>query len=105
MHDWAAIYIKPYGWIPVDPYMGVWAVHESTLPEPDRKFLKDFYYGSLDPWRFQANSRNNADLKPEKNDIRSEPVDFQRGEIECEGRNLYFGEFKWKMSLTLLKDM
>ena len=105
MHDWAAIYIKPYGWIPVDPYMGVWAVHESTLPEPDRKFLKDFYYGNMDPWRLQANSRNNADLKPEKNDFRSEPVDFQRGEIECEGRNLYFGEFKWKMSLTLLKDM
>ena len=104
MHDWTAIYIKPYGWIPVDPYIGVWAVHESTLPDQERKFLKDFYYGNLDPWRLQANSRNNADLWPEKSDFRSEPVDFQRGEIECAGRNLYFDQFKWQISLTLVKE-
>ncbi|MBN1900063.1 transglutaminase domain-containing protein [Candidatus Sumerlaeota bacterium] len=105
MHDWAAIYIKPYGWIPVDPYMGVWAIHESTLPETDRMFLRDFYYGNLDPWRLEANARNNARLRPQKADFRSETVDFQRGEIESGDRNLYFGEFRWRMRLTKIETI
>jgi transglutaminase-like putative cysteine protease len=104
MHDWAAIYIKPYGWIPVDPYMGVWAIHESTLPEADRLFLRDFYFGNLDPWRLEANARNNTRLQPQKTDFRSETVDFQRGEIEAGDRNLYFDEFRWRMRLTKITD-
>lgn len=104
MHDWSAVYIKPYGWIPVDPYMGVWAMHESTLPEADRLFLRDFYYGNLDPWRLEANAKNNSILRPEKRDFRSETVDFQRGEIEAGGSNLYFGEFRWRMRLTKIEE-
>jgi transglutaminase-like putative cysteine protease len=104
MHDWTAIYIKPYGWIPVDPYMGVWAIHESTLPGADRLFLRDFYYGNLDPWRLEANAKNNARLRPEKVDFRSETVDFQRGEIEVGDRNLYFGEFRWRMRLSKITE-
>ena len=105
MHDWAAIYIKPYGWLFADPYMGVWAMHESTLPEKERLFLKDFYYGNLDPWRLEANAQNNAPLKPAKFDFRSETVDFQRGEVESGGRNLYFGEFRRSMRLEKIKDL
>jgi len=105
MHDWAAVYIRPYGWIPVDPYMGVWAVHESTLDYRDSTFLKDFYYGNMDPWRLQANSRNNAKLSPSKDDFRSETVDFQRGEIESGGRNLYFNEFSRRMKLTSIRKL
>ncbi len=103
MHDWAAIYIKPYGWIPVDAYMGVWTMHESTLPLTDRGFLRDFYYGNIDPWRLEANAKNNALLSPPKKDFRSETVDFQRGEIEADSRNLYFGEFVWRMHLAPVK--
>lgn len=101
MHDWAAVYIKPWGWLPVDPYMGVWVMQESTLPDEDRDFLLDFYYGNLDPWRFQANVKNNAELRPEKKDFRSEPVDFQRGEIESGGDNLYFNEFRRRMKISV----
>ncbi|MCX6999252.1 MAG: transglutaminase-like domain-containing protein [Candidatus Sumerlaeota bacterium] len=104
MHDWCAFYIKPYGWLPADPYMGVWAEHESTLPAEERKFLRNFYYGNLDPWRLEANAKNNAPLHPAKKDFRSDTVDFQRGEIESGGRNLYFGEFKRGMSLELIRE-
>ena len=105
MHDWCAVYVKPYGWIPVDPFMGVWVVHESTLLPIHKQFLLDFYYGNLDPWRLQANAKNNAELKPEKKHFRSETVDFQRGEIETESQNLYFGEFRWSMRLTGIEEL
>ena len=104
MHDWTSVYIKPWGWVPADPYMGVWAIQESTLPDEDRQYLRDFYFGSMDPWRLEANARNNAELNPEKYDFRSEPVDFQRGEVEVDGANLYFNEFRRKMSLTVVDD-
>ncbi len=104
MHDWTSVYIEPWGWVPADPYMGVWAIQESTLPDEDRQYLRDFYFGSMDPWRLEANARNNAELNPEKYDFRSEPVDFQRGEVEVDGANLYFNEFRRKMSLTVVDD-
>ena len=99
LHDWTSIYIEPYGWIPVDPFMGVWAEHESTLPDEDREIIKEFYYGNMDPWRLEANAANNAQLKPEKIDFRSETVDFQRGEIEAGGENLFFGQLRRNMKV------
>jgi hypothetical protein len=31
---------------------------------------------------------------------RSEPVDFQRGELEWKGANIYFGDWTYKMRVT-----
>jgi len=35
-------------------------------------------------------------LDPPKHSFRSEPIDFQRGEIEIDGHNLYFDEWEYK---------
>ena len=35
-------------------------------------------------------------LHPPKHSLRSEPADFQRGEVEIDGRNLYFDEWRWE---------
>jgi hypothetical protein len=40
-----------------------------------------------------------APLVPAKRALRSEPADFQRGEVEIEGRNLYFNEWEWEMDV------
>ena len=32
-HDWSEIYLAPYGWMPVDPYMGIWAMRYADHPE------------------------------------------------------------------------
>lgn len=98
IHDWAAIYIKPYGWIPVDPYMGMQAMQYSELSLEDKLELKDFYFGGLDTYRLLVNTDNNVMLKPNKCSIRSDEVDFQRGEFESDCQNIYFDQFKYNYS-------
>jgi hypothetical protein len=41
-------------------------------------------------------------LHPEKLHLRSEPYDFQRGEVEWEGGNLYFDKWDYKMEIEYL---
>ena len=44
IHDWSEIYLAPYGWVPVDPYMGLWAMRYANTLKPraaarDARFL------------------------------------------------------------------
>ena len=39
------------------------------------------------------------ELIPAKTSFRSEPNDFQRGEVEIDGHNLYFDEWTWKFDV------
>ena len=97
-HDWAEIYLAPWGWLPVDPYMGNWAMrYTRTLTEPQKREIRDFYFGGLDHYRMAANADHNAPLDPPKSSVRSDDVDFQRGEIEAGGRNLYFNQFSYHL--------
>jgi hypothetical protein len=43
------------------------------------------------------------DLFPPKKDFRSETVDFQRGEVEAEGRNLYFNDWDYSMEIREIR--
>jgi len=101
MHDWAEIYLEPYGWLPVDQYMAIFAMSgEHNLTQAEKEELRDFYFCGIDHFRMVANKGQNQTLYPPKNSFRSETVDFQRGEIECENTNLYFGEFNYEMKLS-----
>ncbi len=86
-HDWAEIYIEGMGWIPVDASFGVQQWGET---EEERYF----YFGGIDAFRLVVNDDWSAVLQPAKMHPRSETVDFQRGEVEWSGGNLYFD--KWK---------
>lgn len=98
IHDWSEIYIEPYGWIPVDPYMGIWArQYCQTLTEPQKKALIAFYCGGLDPFRMAANADHAMTLFPLKRSFRSDNVDFQRGELECGGANIYFDKYSYDL--------
>jgi CubicO group peptidase (beta-lactamase class C family)/transglutaminase-like putative cysteine protease len=87
MHDWAEFYVEPWGWLPADPSYGLQS-HE------DRR-VREFYCGHMDPYRLIVNLDYGQKLAPEKTSFRSEPNDFQRGEIEIDGHNLYFDEWDW----------
>jgi transglutaminase-like putative cysteine protease len=87
MHDWAEFYVEPWGWLPADPSYGQDSSGESSVP--------DFYFGHLDPYRLIVNLDYARELVPPKTSFRSEPNDFQRGEIEIDGHNLYFDEWDW----------
>jgi len=104
IHDWAEIYIEPYGWIPVDTYMGVYFTSVSdTLDNKKRNEIRDFYFGNMDYFRMVANIGHCQQLKPRKKYLRSDTVDFQRGEIESDSGNLYFDEWKYKIKVNLMQ--
>ncbi len=92
LHDWSEIYIEPWGWLPADASYGV-----VDHPDPD---VQTFLCGGMDPYRMIVNLDYNRELRPAKTSFRSEPYDFQRGEVEIDGHNLYFGEWNWKFELT-----
>lgn len=98
-HDWTEIYLAPYGWVPVDPYMGIYATrYATTLTSAQRQELRDFYFGGLDQYRLIANSDHNQPLKPPKQTMRSDDVDFQRGELEWGTHNIYFDQFSYELT-------
>ncbi len=87
MHDWSEIYIEPWGWLPVDASYG--------LQEHDEPDVQTFFCGHMDPYRMIVNLDYAQPLSPAKTSFRSEPNDFQRGEVEIDGHNLYFDEWSY----------
>ncbi|TAN07485.1 MAG: transglutaminase domain-containing protein [Rhodanobacteraceae bacterium] len=93
IHDWAEIYLAPYGWIPVDVTYG-------RLDSSDPA-LKWFYLGGLDNYRIAFNDGFSQPFIPAKKFFRSDTVDSQRGEVEWDGGDLYYDkwnyDFAWKI--------
>ena len=99
IHDWAEIYLPPYGWIPVDVDMGVFAHRYFTSLTPEeRQRLKEFFFGGLDQYRIAANSDHSQTLEPPKRFHRSDTVDFQRGELESADANIYFDRSSFSLT-------
>jgi hypothetical protein len=91
IHDWAEIYIAPWGWLPADASYGV---QQSDDPK-----IADFYCGHQDSYRMIVNLDWGRELFPPKLSLRSEPADFQRGEVEVDGRNLYYDRWDYAMKI------
>ncbi len=91
MHDWAEIYIAPWGWLPADASYGVQASEDPRIA--------DFYCGHQDSYRLIVNLDWGRELFPPKPSLRSEPADFQRGEVEVDGQNLYFDQWSYEMEV------
>jgi transglutaminase-like putative cysteine protease len=87
MHDWSEFFVEPWGWLPADASYGV---RDHADPR-----VRDFLCGHMDPYRLIVNLDYARELQPSKTSFRSEPNDFQRGEIEIDGHNLYFDEWDW----------
>ncbi len=92
IHDWAQVYLAPYGWMPIDVTYG-------RLQSGDPS-LKWFYVGGLDNFRIAFNDDFSRTFVPPKQFFRSDDVDSQRGEVESDG-NLYYDKwsyhFDWKI--------
>jgi transglutaminase-like putative cysteine protease len=94
MHDWGFAYLAPYGWVPMDVTTG-------RLNSGDPA-LDTFYLGGLDAYRIAFNDDFSQPLFPSKQHFRSETVDSQRGEVEWRGGNLYFDQWDYEFSATVL---
>lgn len=101
LHDWAELYFEGVGWVPVDQSFGrpVYATGEYLQKYP----LSDYFFlGGIDSWRMIVNQDFGMELYPAKIFPRSETVDFQRGEVEWKGGNLYFPKWDYDMEITYL---
>jgi len=94
MHDWAEIRLEPWGWLPADASYGV-------QPAADPQ-LADFFCGCRDSYRVIVNLDWGRELCPPFPSLRSEPADFQRGEVEVDGRTLYFDA--WTSRTTVERE-
>lgn len=97
LHDWAMFYIEPYGWLPADPSRG--------LRDSEDIEVKWFFFGNNDVFRLICNDDYSRELFPPKKYFRSEPVDFQRGEVEWSGGNLYFNKWGYNCDVTHLSPL
>lgn len=91
LHDWCEVYYQGIGWVPLDQSFG--------MQESRNEKLKNFYLTGIDSYRLIVNEDFSQALFPAKIWPRSEPVDFQRGELEWKGGNIYFGDWTYKMNV------
>lgn len=94
LHDWCEIYIDNYGWIPTDQSFGI-----KNYLDDSQKY---FYLGATDPFRLIVNDDYSKPLFPVKIFPRSETIDFQRGEVEWKGGNLYFDKWNYNMQVEYI---
>ena len=95
LHDWAELYFEGVGWVPVDQSFGI----PGFARNEDETW---FFLGGIDAWRMVVNQDYGMPLVPDKLYPRSETVDFQRGEVEWEGGNLYFTQWDYDMEIEYL---
>ena len=96
LHDWCEVYYEGVGWVPLDQSFG--------LQDADEEDIRYFYASGIDAYRMIVNDEYGVRFDPEKKYFRSEPIDFQRGELEWKGGNLYFDKWDYQMDVTYLKN-
>jgi len=94
LHDWCEVYYEGTGWIPVDI--------SYDLQQSGITSVKEFYLSGIDSYRLILNDGISGPFYPSKRFMRSEPYDFQRGEVEWEGGNLYFDKWDYDMKIEYL---
>ncbi|AEF86596.1 transglutaminase domain protein [Treponema primitia ZAS-2] len=98
-HDWAEYYIEPWGWIFADLSFGgsSWRAGETER--------WNYYFSNLDVFRMPANGSMQDDFTPPKKQLRSDPVDNQRGEIEYGDRGLPMASLETEQVLLSIRDV
>ncbi len=91
LHDWCEVYYENVGWVPLD-------MSFQLLPS-NNKSVERFYFSGIDAYRLVVNNDISSIFFPAKKHLRSEPFDFQRGEVEWKGGNLYFDQWSYKMEV------
>jgi hypothetical protein len=95
LHDWCEVYYEGIGWVPADI--------SYDLQDANIQELREFYLSGIDSYRLIVNDGISGSLYPEKKFMRSDPYDFQRGEVEWKGGNLYYDKWDYEMKIEYTK--
>ena len=99
IHDWAQIYVAPYGWIPVDLTDGGGARRNlDTLK-------REYSFGNIDPFRMSACNDFQLGFDPPKRFMRCDPYDNQLGEAEYNDYGLGFGTMIRGKEILAIEDV
>ena len=93
LHDWAEVYFEGVGWVPVDMSFGRGQPLKNDIG-------RKFFLSGIDSYRLYINTDISGDFIPKKKFPRSEPYDFQRGEVETDKGNVYFDAWKYEMEVV-----
>ncbi len=74
----------------------------TSLAPEERRELRDFYFCGNDQYRMAANADHNQQFDPPKKTMRTDDVDFQRGELEYGDTNLYLDKFTYSLTAEQL---
>jgi hypothetical protein len=92
LHDWCEVYYEGTGWIPADV--------SYDLQKSGDKNVHEYFLSGVDSYRLIINQGIAGPLHPGKLYLRSEPYDFQRGEVEWKGGNLYFDKWNYDINIA-----
>ncbi|MCI1664854.1 MAG: transglutaminase-like domain-containing protein [Atopobiaceae bacterium] len=98
-HDWAMFYVAPMGWLWADCSFG------SHARADGNEWLRDHYFGSLDPWRMVSNSEFFSPLTPVDTAVRDDPYDNQLGEMSVDGHGLDRHEMRRAVRLVSMEQL
>jgi hypothetical protein len=96
LHDWCELWFSTTGWVPVDMSFGLQKTGNLTL--------KEFYLSGIDSYRMIVNDGFACPFSPPKRFYRSEPFDFQRGEVEWSKGNLYFNQWDYSLNVVSIEE-
>ncbi len=97
LHDWCELWFEGAGWVPVDISFGL-----QKTGDPQ---LREFYLTGIDSYRMIINDGVGKLFDPPKKFYRSEPYDFQRGEVEWKGGNIYFNQWDYEFNVLSLEKI
>ena len=99
IHDWAQIYVAPFGWIPVDLTDGGGARRNlDTLK-------REYSFGNIDPYRMASCNDYQMPFDPPKKFMRTDPYDNQLGEAEYNDFGLGFGTMIRGKDIISIEDV
>lgn len=104
-HFWAEYYLEGYGWIPVD-VTAAEAADWSYNATPDERYrFKEYFFGSLDPFRYVIQKDMDIPFVPETKDVTSSEMFLQEPKAVCDtctvSPNLFLPEeSSWTVTMT-----
>lgn len=101
-HFWAEFYLPNYGWVPVDTSIAQSVDRSYGATATQNKKFKEYYFGNMDPYRYNIQRETDALISPVSHDPVFLPLAVQMPIINLKGsrKNMEFTLLEyWKQNI------